>query len=233
METLEQIEARLLLREAADREADMPPTFTGPLPTEESMPALTDEIKEFIVKRLACFETPSRVVDAVKVNFGIEVTRQRVYIYDPRCSKPPARRWRDLHAMTRAKFLRDVAEVGISHKVIRLQMLDRLARRCERNSVALALASLQLAAKECGGFYENRRPILLQLPATQPAEPPSSLPQPSEPSMHYAAGSSAAETCRTISAAATIISIGSDGMALAPSSGPLPSRNSAATCSDA
>ena len=119
------------------------------------MPALSDAIKEFIVKRLACFETPSKVVEAVKVNFGVTITRQRVYVYDPRCSQPPAKRWRDLHAMTREKFLRDVAEIGVSHKAIRLQMLDRLATRCERNSVALALASLQLAAKECGGFYER------------------------------------------------------------------------------
>jgi hypothetical protein len=233
MATLDEIDARLALRAAHEREAEMPSTFTGPLPQEESMPGLTDEIKEFIVKRLACFETPSKVADAVKVNFGVAVTRQRVYVYDPRCSQPPARRWRDLHAMTREKYLRDVAEIGVSHKVVRLQMLDRLVNRCERNSIALTLASLTLAAKECGGFYENRRPILLQLPAAQPAEPQSSVPPPSEHFTHHAAGRSAAETCNTISAAATIISIGSEGAALSPLSGPLPARNNSATCSDA
>ncbi len=223
MDVIDEAMARMALRNARDREADLPGTFTGPLPREESMPALSDEIKEFIVKRLACFETPSRVAEAVKVVFGISITRQRVYLYDPRCSQPPAQRWRDLHARTREKFLHDIGEIAVSHKAVRLQMLDRMARSCERNNVALALSSLELAAKECGGFYENRRPVLLQLPVAPPAAP----------SMPHAAGSPAAETCKTISAAATIISIGSDGAALSPLSGPLPSRSSAATCSEA
>src|SRR5262245_56125083 len=41
-------------------------TFTGPLPNEDSMPTLSDEIKTFIVQGLACFDTPSEVADAVK-----------------------------------------------------------------------------------------------------------------------------------------------------------------------
>jgi len=195
MATLDEMTAQLALREAREREADMPATFTGPLPQEEPIPVLTDEIKEFIVRRLACFETPSRVVDAVKVIFGIEITRQRVYVYDPRCPQPPAQRWRDLHAMTREKFLRGVAEIGISHKAVRLQMLDRLARRCERSRVALALASLALAAKDCGGFYENRRPIVVQFPAPQPSQPSQapdamieSAPLPQPPDLQTAGG---------------------------------------------
>jgi hypothetical protein len=225
MEAIEEIRARILQRAAAARRAEAP-IFTGSLQEEESMPALTDEIREFIVKGLACFDSPSKVADAVKTTFGIEIKRQQVYGYDPRCSKPPAERWRNLHAVTREKFLRDIAEIGVSHKAVRLQMLDRLANRCERNSVALALASLEQAAKECGGMYENRRPVLLQLPAAQ-----SPAPQPSD--MRYVAGSPATETSKTISAAATIISIGSEGATLSPVNGPLPSRNNAATCSEA
>jgi hypothetical protein len=227
METLDAIKARLMQRASLVGEPNVSPTFTGRLQDEESMQTLTDEIREFIVKGLARFETPSQVAEAVNETFGIAVSRQHVYRYDPKNTQPPAQRWRDLHALTREKFLRDVAEIGVSHKVVRLQMLDRLANRCERNAVALALASLELAAKECGGFYENRRPVLLQLPAQ------SSEPQLPEQLPHYAASSPAAETCKTISAAATIISIGSDGATLSPVSGPLPSRNNAATCSEA
>jgi hypothetical protein len=138
------------------------------------MPVLSDEIKEFIVNSLACFDTPSQVAEAVRANFGIEVTRQQVHEYDPACSRPPAQRWIDLHAATRRALLSEAAEIGIAHKMVRLRILDRLTHRCERNGVALTLACLELAAKECGGFYENRRPVLLQLPA-QP------LPAPSEP----------------------------------------------------
>jgi hypothetical protein len=182
------------------------------------MAVLTDEIKEFIVKRLARFETPTKVAEAVGVDFGIEITRQQVHEYDPTGNKTPALRWRELHAATREKFLREVAEIGLSHKTVRLQMLDQLARRCERNSVALAMGCLQLAAKECGGFYENRRPVVLQLPAAEPS---------------YVRSEAAAETAKTISAAATIVSIGNEGARLSPLSGPLPVRSNSATCSDA
>jgi hypothetical protein len=75
------------------------------------MTTLTDEIKEFIVKGLACFDTPSQ---------------------------------------------------GLVH-------------RCERNSVALAIDCLEQAGKECGGIYENRRPVVLQLAVPQPPVPQPAL----------------------------------------------------------
>jgi hypothetical protein len=144
------------------------------------MPILTDEIKEFIVKGLACYDSPTFVADSVRVNFGIEVTRQQVHEYDPDCARRPAQRWCDLHAATRAAFLRDAAEIGIANKIVRLRRLDRLASRCERNSVALALICLQTAAKECGGIYENRRRIDVAVsvphpPDAQPVLPASSV----------------------------------------------------------
>jgi hypothetical protein len=124
------------------------------------MATLTDEIKEFIVKGLACYDTPSQVAEAVYANFGVTITRQQVYRYDPECTQPPAERWRELHAATRQALLRELADIGITHRSVRLRILDRLADRCERDNVALALACLREAAKECGGLYESRRPAL-------------------------------------------------------------------------
>lgn len=153
-------------------------TCTGLLQDEESMPTLTDKIKTFIVKGLACYDTPSQVAEAVKMNFNVEITRQHVYAYDPNASQHMAPRWRELHAATRQALLREVAEIGVAHRTVRLRMLDRLAHRCERNNVALALECLELAAKECGGIFENRRPIILQPTMPQPAMPEPPAPQP-------------------------------------------------------
>jgi hypothetical protein len=138
------------------------------------MAVLTDEIKEFIVKGLACYDTPTFLMDAVRDNFGIQITRQQVFEYDPRRA---AQRWRDLHAATRAAFLSEASAISVTHKLVRLRMLDRLAHRCERNGVALALRALKEAAKECGGMYESGRsavpqPVVVQLSAPpQPAIP--------------------------------------------------------------
>jgi hypothetical protein len=159
------------------------------------MPTLTDEIKTFIVKGLACYDTPSQVAEAVKAEFNVEITRQHVYAYDPNASQHMAPRWRELHAATRAALLRELAEIGIAHRAVRLRRLDRLASRSERNNVMTALKCLEMAAKECGGMYENRKPILVQPtlaqnavpepPAQQPAATPPATPQRAEkrPSM--------------------------------------------------
>ena len=96
-------------------------------------------------------------------------------------------RWRKLHAATRQALLRELAEVGIAHRAVRLRRLDRLSSRCERNNVMMSLKCLEMAAKECGGIYENRKPIVLQttIPqpqAPQPVEPqPQPQPQPPQP----------------------------------------------------
>ena len=133
-------------------------TQTGHRQEPESMSMLTDEIKEFIVKGLAHFDTPSQVAEAVRETFGVAVSRQQVFSYDPEGSRPPAERWVALHAATRTKFLKDVAAIGIAQKVVRLRMLNRMAQRAEvRNHVTLAAACLEQAAKECGGAYESRR----------------------------------------------------------------------------
>jgi hypothetical protein len=94
----------------------------------------------------------------VAATFGIAISRQRVYRYDPACSQPPAQRWCDLHAVARAKFLAEIAEIGIAHKAVRLRRLDHQANQAEETDVVrLVLTLLEQAAKECGGVYENRK----------------------------------------------------------------------------
>src|SRR3569623_288620 len=124
------------------------------------MPILNDEVKAFIVKRIACYEKPSRIAAAVRINFGIDVDRRRIFDYDPKGTRPPAQRWIDLHAATRARFLGEVSEIGVAQKAIRLKMLDRLAEAAEDNHEHDKAARYLLqAARECGGFYEKHRAV--------------------------------------------------------------------------
>ena len=134
----------------------MPPTQTGRRQNRKTKSVLTDEVKAFIVRGLARYETPTRVAAAVKAHFGIEIERRQVFAYDPAGSRPPAQRWIDLHAATRAKFMQATAEIGIAQKLVRLRMLDRFANRAdEHNQVERAAKLLAQAAMECGGFYER------------------------------------------------------------------------------
>jgi len=139
------------------------PTQTGRRQNQRII--LTDEVKAFIVRGLARYETPTQVAASVKANFDIEITRRQVFAYDPAGSRPPAQRWIDLHAATRAKFMQATAEIGVAQKVVRLRMLDRFAHRAdEQNYTERAARFLAQAAKECGGFYERYQ-------RSQPAAP--------------------------------------------------------------
>jgi hypothetical protein len=155
-----------------------------PLQNEESMQTLSDEIKTFIVKSLAHFDTPSEVVEAVKANFDVEISRQHVYTYDPRCTQPPAPRWRELHAATRAAFLRDADEIGISHRTVRLRMLDRMAHRAEaRHYMSLAAHLLEQGAKESERLEDARKhsePRLVDASLPVPERPAASFNAPAE-----------------------------------------------------
>jgi hypothetical protein len=132
-----------------------PPTQTGHRQKQKTT-TLTDEMKTFIVKGLARYETPSRVAASVQAQFGIAIDRRQVFAYDPAGSRRPAQRWINLHTATRAKFMRATAEIGIAQKVVRLRMLDRFANRADdTNQMERAAAFLVQAAKECGGFYER------------------------------------------------------------------------------
>ena len=148
------------------RDRDALPTQTGRRQEKDSRSTLSDEIKEFIVKRLACYETPSRVAAAVRNYFGVDVDRRQVFAYDPAGSRPPAQRWIDLHAATRTRFLRETAGIAVAQKVVRLRMLDRLAQTAEENNCDERFARLLAqAARECGGFYDKQP---LPLPAMAP-----------------------------------------------------------------
>ncbi|MCE0912466.1 MULTISPECIES: DUF2280 domain-containing protein [Pseudomonas] len=124
------------------------------------MAALTNEVKGFIVQALACFDTPTQVVEAVKNEFGQVVTRQQVESHDPTkaCSKGLAKRWVTLFEDTRKRFREETAEIPIANRAFRLRVLGRMAEKAENmKNMALTAQLLEQAAKEVGDVYVNRQ----------------------------------------------------------------------------
>lgn len=120
---------------------------------------LTVEVQRFVVQSLACFDAPSVVVEAVRREFGYQITRQTAEGYDPtkRAGRELAPKWRDLFEATRKAFLEDTAEIAISHRSVRLRALQRMAEKAESmGNMALAAQLHEQAAKECGDTYSNR-----------------------------------------------------------------------------
>lgn len=121
---------------------------------------LTDEIRTYIVQCLACFDTPSAVAAQVKAEFKFEISRQAVQNYDPykKQGTNGAEKWKPLFDATRAAFLEDTAQIGISHRAVRLRTLERLAQKAEdKGNMVLVASLLEQAAKEVGEAYTNKR----------------------------------------------------------------------------
>ncbi len=120
---------------------------------------LPEGVKTYIVQALACFDTPSVVVEAVRKEFGETITRQSVEGYDPtkKAGAVLAPKWRALFDETRKAFLEDTAAIAISHRAVRLRALQRMAEKAENiGNMVLAAQLHEQAAKECGDAYSNR-----------------------------------------------------------------------------
>lgn len=124
------------------------------------MAALSSDVKAFIVQALACFDTPSQVVEAVQKEFSVTVTRQQVETHDPTkySGKGLAKRWVALFEDTRKRFREETADIPIANRAYRLRALGRMAEKAESmKNMALTAQLLEQAAKECGDIYVNRK----------------------------------------------------------------------------
>lgn len=123
------------------------------------MAVLKNDVKAFIVQALACFDTPTQVSQAVKQEFGIDVTRQQVEQHDPtkRAGVNLAAKWQTLFHDTRKRFRDETAEIPIANRAFRLRAMNRFVERAETmKNIGLAMQILEQAAKEVGDVYVNR-----------------------------------------------------------------------------
>ncbi|HGH5788407.1 DUF2280 domain-containing protein [Klebsiella pneumoniae] len=126
------------------------------------MAALKPEVKAFIVQSVACFDTPSQVVESVLKEFGIQITRQQVEQNDPTkvSGKGLAKKWVDMFNATRDRFLNEISDIPIANKAYRLRALDRMMTKAEgMRNMALAASLMEQAAKECGDAYTNKQKV--------------------------------------------------------------------------
>lgn len=102
------------------------------------MAALKEPVKMFIVQSLACFETPQQVVEAVKQEYKIEITRQQVALYDPTkvSGRNLSKKLKDLFEQTRKDFRENVEDIAIANKAFRLRELQKMYDDSGRNKRA-------------------------------------------------------------------------------------------------
>ncbi|ELV1577791.1 DUF2280 domain-containing protein [Enterobacter kobei] len=126
------------------------------------MATLKGEVKAFIVQSLACFDTPSQVVELVKKEFGLSITRQQVESHDPTKAngRGLAQKWVELFHETRKRFQTELSDIPIANKAYRLRALDRMMTKAEgMRNMALAASLMEQAAKEVGDAYSNKQKV--------------------------------------------------------------------------
>lgn len=126
------------------------------------MAALKPEVKAFIIQMLACYDTPSQVVEAVQKDFGIAITRQQVETHDPTkvSGKTLAKKWVDLFNLTRDRFLNEISDIPIANKAYRLRVLQRMSTTAENmKNIGMTAQLLEQAAKEVGEAYSNKQKV--------------------------------------------------------------------------
>lgn len=135
------------------------------------MAAINETVQTFIVQALACYYRPTQVIEAVKTEFHVEVSRQQINFYNPERGLPDrslSERWRNLFAVTRKKFDTDVASIPIAKMSYRLSRLQRMSERAEdAGNMVLAAGLLEQAAKDRGGMFTNTRTLRVDNPARE------------------------------------------------------------------
>ncbi|MQU58579.1 DUF2280 domain-containing protein [Pseudomonas helleri] len=124
------------------------------------MAVLRSEVKAFIVQALACFDTPSQVVESVRKEFGIEISRQQCESHDPTkfAGRGLGAKWAELFHAARQRFREETTEIPIANRAFRLRAMNRFVEKAETmKNIGLAMQILEQAAKEVGDVYVNRQ----------------------------------------------------------------------------
>ena len=138
------------------------------------MAQLKDSERQKIVRRLACFESPTEVVEWAEEELGKDLNRRQVWHYDPTRSDETAQKWEKLFKKTREAFLSDLDTIPLSHRAVRLRELQRLYDRLKDEDETEAARLLKQAAKEVGEKFTNKEEVKHDVGFNVTIHPPDS-----------------------------------------------------------
>ena len=122
------------------------------------MARLKKHEKSFIVRSLAQFMEPSQVVEAVKENFKIDVSRQQVEYYDPTkvASADLAQEFIDLFNEARKEYIaQPLHNIIGANDIVQLQILSDLLVS-KKGNVVMSIKLIDQIQKIMKGHYEKK-----------------------------------------------------------------------------
>jgi len=126
------------------------------LSKSEAMSKLKDIHKQFIIRELACYKSPTDVIEQLEVLFGLkDVLVSKIVYYNPEASSSTrlAKKWRDLFYESRSKFIKGFTDIPITNKRYRLMELQKSHDKCRKSGMDIeANAILKQAQDEMKGI---------------------------------------------------------------------------------
>ena len=90
---------------------------------------LTDAQREYVVERLAGYDSPVAIAKSLQQEFGISITHQSVARYDPTRSRKCPQRWKLQFFATRRAIIEAKAARGAANAIMRTRQRERLMVR--------------------------------------------------------------------------------------------------------
>lgn len=115
------------------------------------MPAIKDNVKEYIVTELARYNSLADVIKSVKEQFGISVDQFQVMSYNPTLArgKGLAKKWQDHFWRVRDEYRTNIAKHHGFDDAWRMGELERMYRKAsESGNMAMAADLLKQMAQE-------------------------------------------------------------------------------------
>ena len=101
------------------------------------MATLSEPVKIYIVQSLACMISPQKVAEAVKQEYGLDIDRKQVQLYDPTkaAGKNLSKKFVELFHKTRQEFRENIVDIPLANKAYRLRELQDMYDSAGKNKV--------------------------------------------------------------------------------------------------
>lgn len=123
---------------------------------------LTDEAKDFATLCFARFMRPGQVIAAIEDRYGVTIDKRVMQNYDPTTAKGQSlgKKRKQLFAVTRERFLKELEDIPIANRAVRLQQLQlAFETMVDKDDLGMALKVLEQASKEAGNFHSNEKHV--------------------------------------------------------------------------
>jgi hypothetical protein len=118
---------------------------------------LNERQKAYVVRRLAAYDRTHVIARDLAREFGVTITPQTVGQYRPASGRRLAQRWKELFAQARAAHLAGTADIGVTHKAVRIRRRERSARDAwDAGRFKDASDILDAIAREIGDAFNER-----------------------------------------------------------------------------